>query len=419
MSAVVAVGNELLYGETIDTNAAWLGRSLAALGIPVARKQTVGDVTEEIQVAVRTAMDGADLVVVCGGLGPTSDDLTKEAVAELLGRELRLDEELLGRLEERFLARGYTELPAPNRSQAEVPAGAVVLRNPHGTAPGLLLETESSAVVLLPGVPREMRGIYEGDLTAELRKRFAGRLLPVHHHMIHTTGVAESRLAELVEPALPEDLGPVTLAFLPDLRGVDLRLTARGVSAEEASAWFTRIEQTLAPVLGRWRFEATSGDAAEALNEALARAGKRVAVAESCTGGLVAKRITDQPGASRVFAGGVVAYADEVKTSQLGVSAEDIRREGAVSETVARGMALGVTERFGVEAGIGITGVAGPGGGTPEKPVGTVWLAVALDGEVYTGRLSLVGDREEIRERAAQEALGRLLRLLRERASGA
>jgi nicotinamide-nucleotide amidase len=237
--------------------------------------------------------------------------------------------------------------------------------------------------------------------------------------MIHTTGVAESRLAELVEPALPEDLGPVTLAFLPDLRGVDLRLTARGVSAEEASAWFTRIEQTLAPVLGRWRFEATSGDAAEALNEALARAGKRVAVAESCTGGLVAKRITDQPGASRVFAGGVVAYADEVKTSQLGVSAEDIRREGAVSETVARGMALGVTERFGVEAGIGITGVAGPGGGTPEKPVGTVWLAVALDGEVYTGRLSLVGDREEIRERAAQEALGRLLRLLRERASGA
>lgn len=419
LAAIVAVGNELLYGETVDTNAAWLGRALAALGIPVVGKQTVGDVTEEIQAAVRTATQRAELVMVCGGLGPTPDDLTKDAVAELLGLELRLDEALLARLRERFRARGYSRLPSPNWSQAEVPEGAIVLRNDHGTAPGLLLEAGSAAVVLLPGVPREMRGIYEGDLVAELKARFAGRLLPVHHRMIHTTGVTESRLAELVEPALPEDMGPVTLAFLPDLRGVDMRLTARGVPQDEANAWLARIEQALDPVLARWRFEAASGDAAEALNDALARAGKRVAVAESCTGGLVAKRMTDPPGSSRVFVGGVVAYANEVKTAQLGVSKEDIAREGAVSETVARGMALGVAERFGVEAGIGVTGIAGPGGGTPEKPVGSVWLAVALDGEVRTHRLSLMGDRVAIRERAAQEALARLLRLVRERAGGA
>ncbi len=419
VAAIVAVGNELLYGETVDTNAAWLGRSLAALGIPGVGKQTVGDVTEEIQAAVRTATERAELVIVCGGLGPTPDDLTKEAVAELLGLELRLDEALLGRLRERFRARGHAKLPSPNWSQAEVPEGAIVLRNEHGTAPGLWLDTGSAAVVLLPGVPREMRGIYEGDLVAELTARFAGRLMPVHHRMIHTTGVTESGLAELVEPALPEDMGPVTLAFLPDLRGVDLRLTARGVAEGEAKAWLARVEQALDPFLGRWRFEAPSGDAAEALNDALARAGKRVAVAESCTGGLVAKRITDPPGSSRVFAGGVVAYANEVKTALLGVSEEDLALEGAVSETVARGMALGVAERFGVEAGIGVTGIAGPGGGTPDKPVGTVWIAVALDGEVRTHRLSLVGDRGAIRERAAQEALAELLRLVRERAGGA
>ena len=418
-AAIVAVGNELLYGETVDTNAAWLGRALAALGIPVVGKQTVGDVTEEIQAAVRTATQRAELVIVCGGLGPTPDDLTKEAVAELLGLELRLDEELLARLRERFRARSHSRLPSPNWSQAEVPEGAIVLRNDHGTAPGLWLEAGSAVVVLLPGVPREMRGIYEGDLVAELKARFAGRLLPVHHRMIHTTGVTESRLAELVEPALPEEMGPVTLAFLPDLRGVDMRLTARGVPQDEANSWLARIEQALDPVLARWRFEAASGDVAEALNDALARAGKRVAVAESCTGGLVAKRMTDPPGSSRVFVGGVVAYANEVKTAQLGVSKEDIAREGAVSETVARGMALGVAERFGVEAGIGVTGIAGPGGGTPEKPVGSVWLAVALDGEVRTHRLSLMGDRGAIRERAAQEALASLLRLVRERTSGA
>lgn len=414
VAALVAVGNELLYGETIDTNAAWLARQLASLGIPVRRKQTVGDDIEEIQSAVRASMDGADLVIVCGGLGPTPDDLTKEAVAEMLGLDLAVDEELLERLRERFRLRGYPKLPSTNRSQVEVPAGATVLRNDHGTAPGLLMEDEGSVVVLLPGVPREMRGIYEGDLVAALRERFGPRLAPVHHRLIHTTGVPESRLSEVVEPALPDDMGPVTLAFLPDLRGVDLRLTSRGVPGEEAEAWLDRIEAALQPVIGPWRFEARSGDAAEALHTALQRAGKRVAVAESCTGGLVAKRITDPPGASAVFLGGIIAYDDAVKTRELGVSPEDLDRDGAVSEAVARQMAVGVAERFGVEAGIGVTGVAGPGGGSLEKPVGTVWVAVALDGVVRSRRLGLVGEREAIRERAAQEALGDLLRMLTE-----
>ncbi len=410
VTAIVTVGNELLCGETVDTNAAWLARSLAALGAPVVRKFTVGDIAREIQAGVRAALEIADLVVVSGGLGPTSDDVTKQAVADLLGRRLELDQGLLAALRERFRARGYPQMPSLNISQAEVPEGATVLRNPNGTAPGLAMAADARLVVLLPGVPRELRAIFDGDLRVFLADRFGARLKPIHHRVIHTTGVAESKLAELVEPRRPTDMGPVTLAYLPDLRGVDLRLSSRGISAAEAEPWFARIEEAIGPVVAPWRFEAESGDVVEALNAALARAGKRVAVAESCTGGLIAKRITDRPGSSKVFVGGVIAYENEVKIAQLGVSADDLRRHGAVSEVVARQMALGVAERFGASAGIGITGVAGPGGGTPEKPVGTVWLATALDGQVEARLLSLIGDREAIRERAAQEALSRLFR---------
>lgn len=412
-AAIVTVGNELLYGETVDTNCAWLARSLAVLGIPVGRTFTVGDRAEEIQAALRAAMSGADLVILSGGLGPTSDDLTKEAVADLLDRPLHLDEAFLERLAERFRARGFKELPAPNRSQAEMPEGAVVLRNPQGTAPGLALEADGSIVVMLPGVPRELKAIFEGDLHDWLAERFSDRLAPVHHRLIHTTGIAESRLAELLEDALPQDLGPVSLAYLPDLLGVDLRLTTKGVSESEAKEWLDRIEAAIAPVIEKWRFEAESGDVVETLSAGLRRTGRRLAVAESCTGGLIAKRITDLSGASDIFLGGVVAYDNAVKVGVLEVSKEDLDREGAVSEAVARQMALGVKTRLGADAAIGITGVAGPGGGSEEKPVGTVWLAVAVDDEIEAHRLSLVGDRRAIRERAAQEALSRLHRLIR------
>jgi nicotinamide-nucleotide amidase len=409
----VSVGNELLYGETVDTNAAWLGRSLAALGIVVRRRFTVGDEAAEIGRAVTAAMADADLVIVSGGLGPTSDDLTKPAVAELLGLKVQLDQALLDDLAARFRARGYGELPAPNRTQAEVPEGAVVLRNPNGTAPGLVLESGACRVVLLPGVPRELRGIFEGDLSAYLREHFRDRLGVVRHRVIHTTGVPESRLAELVDPLLPADMGPVTLAFLPDLRGVDLRLTARGVLPEEADDWFGRVEAALEPVVAKWRFEAESGDVAEALNDALLARRLTVATAESCTGGLLAKRITDRPGSSEVFVGGVVAYSNEVKVSELGVSPADIAEHGAVSEPVAKQMARGVRERFSASAGIGVTGVAGPGGGTPEKPVGTVWLAISLGDSAEARMVSLPGDRNAVRERAAQAALGWLHRRVR------
>lgn len=417
-AALVTVGNELLYGETVDTNAAWLSRSLASRGIHVVRKFTVGDEEMDIRDAVQAAMATGELVLVSGGLGPTPDDLTRDAVASLLGRELRFDEELYARLEERFRRRGYEKLPESNRSQAQVPEGARVLENVNGTAPGLAIEAESSLVVLLPGVPRELRGIYEGDLQDVLDHRFGQRAEPIRHRVLHTTGVPESRLTELVADALPEDTGPVSLAFLPDVRGVDLRLTASGVSAAAADEWFARIESALEPVIGRWRFEAESGDVAEAVITSLRESGSMLAVAESCTGGLVAKRITDVAGSSDVFVGGVIAYADEVKVEMLGVPERVLRREGAVSEGVARAMAEGVAERLGASAAIGVTGVAGPGGGTEEKPVGTVWVSAALEGRVEARLLSLPGDRSAVRERAAQAALAELHKLLDSRGTG-
>jgi nicotinamide-nucleotide amidase len=241
---------------------------------------------------------------------------------------------------------------------------------------------------------------------------FGDRLPPVYMRVLHTTGIPESLLSQRVDEVLPDDLGPVRLAFLPDRRGVDLRLTAVGVEEAEADRWFDRVEEALAPIVDPWRFDAIGGDLVEAVSEALRRADTTVATAESCTGGLVAERLTDRPGSSDVFLGGVVAYSDSAKTELLGVSSELLAEHGAVSEEVARALAEGAVSRFGAGAGIGITGVAGPGGGTEAKPVGTVWYAVALDGRIAARRERFPGDREEVRDRSAQAALALLLRAL-------
>jgi nicotinamide-nucleotide amidase len=411
-AALITVGDELLLGQTVDTNAAWLARQLASSGIPVVRRHTVGDVAEEIQAAVESAMEVADLVVVSGGLGPTPDDLTRDAVAGLLGLPLVLDQARLEALRRRFASRGYEDLPEVSRSQAEIPQGATVLDNPHGTAPGLAMEGRGTLVVLLPGVPRELEGIYRGGLQALLAERFGDRLPPVCLRVIHTTGIPESLLAERVAQVLPRDSGAVTLAFLPDLRGVDLRLTARGLDAPEAAQALDRIEAILEPAVRPYRFHAEEGDLAEAVLDALRARGARMATAESCTGGYIGKRITDRPGSSDAYLGGVVAYANTAKEGLLGVDAQLIEAEGAVSEAVARQMAEGAALVLGADAAVAVTGVAGPGGGTVDKPVGTVWHAATFGGRTVSELQTFPGDRASVRERAAQAALFLLLRLL-------
>jgi len=412
-AAVISVGNELLFGETVDTNAAWLGRELGRRGIQVVRQYTVGDVEADIRETLSSAMTVADLVLITGGLGPTPDDLTKAAVAGLLERNLVEDEGARVDVAARFHAAGYAEIPQLSVSQYQVPEGARVLRNPEGTAPGLLLESGRVTVALFPGVPRELKAIVTGDFASVLDDR-SGAV--VHHRVVHTTGIFETRLAEALEPAigdLPSSVREgIRLAYLPDRLGVDLRLTTTGGSAETANARFDAWLGGVAEVLAPWRFEAGSGDLAEAVVTELERTGRTLAVAESCTGGLIGARVTEIPGSSRVFVGGVIAYANEVKIRDLGVSAQDIERNGAVSSTVARQLATGAAERLGTDVGIGVTGVAGPGGGSDEKPVGTVWIGVSVDGEVETFVTHFPGDRGAVRARAAQVALARVYRRL-------
>jgi nicotinamide-nucleotide amidase len=411
-AALVTVGDELLLGRTVDTNGAWLGRALGTIGLPVVKRLTVGDDEADIRRAVADAMAVGDVVIVTGGLGPTPDDLTRDAVAGLLGVPLREDPEVLESIRARFRDRGVEELPHPNRRVAQVPEGARKLANPVGTAPGLAFEADGGLVVLLPGVPREMRGIFTAGLESLLQDRFRDRLEPIWMRSVHTTGIPESLLSQQIAERLPDGPAPLGLAFLPKVHGVALRLTGVGMSEEEAEDRFDEMERSLAPVLDPWSFEAEDGDLAAAVSQALRRSGSRLAVAESCTGGLIAKRLVDVPGASDVLVGAVVAYSDEVKRELLAVPPRVLEEQGAVSEAVARQMAVGVAKALGAEAGIGITGVAGPGGGTDEKPVGTVWYAAAAQGRVVAQVQRFAGDREGIRERSAQAALFLLLRLL-------
>jgi nicotinamide-nucleotide amidase len=302
-------------------------------------------------------------------------------------------------------------MPAANRSQADVPQGAIVLPNPHGTAPGIWLEDAAGRVaVLLPGVPHEMRVLLHEHVLPRLALRAHGRV--VRSRALRTTGVAESALAERLH-GVEDSIGPLTLAYLPGPWGVDLRLTAWTMEAGEADRRLSEAVARLAPLLGRDCYGEDAADLAGIVLSGLG--GRRLAVAESCTGGVLGGRITSVPGASASFVGGIVAYDDAVKTQLLGVPAALIAEHGAVSEPVVRAMAEGAARTFATEATLAVTGIAGPGGGTVEKPVGTIWYAARCGGHVRAARRVMPGDRAEIRERAAQAALDLLRRLLAER----
>ncbi|HYL21907.1 MAG TPA: competence/damage-inducible protein A [Gemmatimonadales bacterium] len=410
---VLTIGTELLLGHTVDTNAAELGRALAAAGAEIVRHTTVPDRPEAIRAAVAEALDRTGFVITTGGLGPTRDDMTKNVVADLLQKRLVLDERLLGSIEERFRRMGRP-MPALNRTQAEVPEGAAVLSNPRGTAPGLWVEDgRGRVVVLLPGVPREMRGLVVEHVLPRLLERQgeAGERRVVQSHTVRTTGVSESALAERVGEIEPQ-IAPLTLAYLPSVEGVDLRVTAWGLEPAEAEARLAAAMDRLRAAADGHAYGGDEADLAAVVLETLRRGRHRLGVAESCTGGMLAERITAIPGASDTFIGGVVAYADVIKTAALKVPLETLEAHGAVSEETVRAMAEGAQRLFSVDCTIAVTGIAGPGGGAPEKQVGTVWLAARVHTTTRAVKRLFPGDREEIRRRAAQAGLDLLRRLL-------
>ncbi len=409
---VVTIGTELLLGYTLDSNGAELGQALAAAGVEVVRRTSVADRPELIRAAVGDALDRTGFVITTGGLGPTRDDMTKTVVAQLFGRALVLDTGLLDALEACFQRMGRWPMPPANRRQAEVPEGATVLPNPRGTAPGLWLEDPRGRVaVLLPGVPREMRGLLEEEVLPRLARRSTTLRRVVRSRSVRTTGVPESALAERVSP-VEETLAPLTLAYLPSVLGVDLRLTAWDLAPEEADALLDRAALRLAELAGEHYYGGDDMDLAAVVLERLRHGRHRLAVAESCTGGMLGERITAIPGASDTFIGGVVAYADVIKTAALKVPLETLAAHGAVSEATVCAMAEGAQRLFSADCTIAVTGIAGPGGGTPEKPVGTVWLAARVDTATRAVQRVFPGDRDEIRRRAAQAALDLMRRLL-------
>jgi nicotinamide-nucleotide amidase len=408
---LLTIGTELLLGYTVDTNAVELGRALAAAGAELARRTTVPDRPDAIRAAVAEALDRTGLVLTTGGLGPTRDDMTKKVVAELLGKRLVLDEPLLASLETRFRRLGRP-MPAINRTQAEVPEGATVLPNPRGTAPGLWLEDDRGrVVVLLPGVPREMRGLLIEEVLPRLIARQDGERRVVLSRTVRTTGIAESALAERVGP-IESSIAPLTLAYLPSVDGVDLRVTAWRLEPRDAETRLARVVQQLVSAAGEHYYGADDADLAAVVLDQLRHGRHRLGIAESCTGGMVAERVTNIPGASDTFIGGVVAYADVVKTAALKVPLETLEAHGAVSEETVRAMAEGAQRLFSADCTIAVTGIAGPGGGTPEKPVGTVWLAARVHTTAQAVKRLLPGDREEIRRRSAQAGLDLLRRVL-------
>ena len=415
----VAVGTELLLGQIANTNAQELARVLAEHGALHYHQVVVGDNRGRLVAALRQALDRADMVVTIGGLGPTLDDLTKEAVAEVFGRRLVLDEPSWERIVRRLGARGRTPTPN-NRRQAELPEGAVAIPNEHGTAPGVLLEAEwvptgggapvPRVVVCLPGPPQEFVPMARGFLADYLERWVPGPegRIVLRSRSLRVAGIGESevehRLRDLVTHENP------TVATYAQPGEVEVRLTARAGAPQEAEALLAPLEAEVRRRLDPWVY----GEGADTLGGAVVRAfaerGLTLAVAESCTGGLLSERLTATPGASRAFVLGVVAYANEAKERALGVPAEALARWGAVSEPVARAMAEGVRRLGGASVGVGITGVAGPDGGTPAKPVGTVFVALAAAEGTWCRALSLTGDRAAIRRRASQEALVALRR---------
>lgn len=411
---LVSIGNELLLGYTIDTNSAFFAREAAAQGIRVVRRATVGDGPEEIAAAVREALDRSGAVITSGGLGPTADDLTKPSIAELFGRGMTLDEGILDDLKRRWTTRGWPgELPAANRNQALIPAGAQIIRNDHGSAPGIWLEDEQGRwCAMLPGVPREFRGMAREQLIPRLVARRGDAVgLVVRSRTLRTTGIAESKLADEMG-ALAQDPMGTRLAYLPGWEGVDLRLSVWNEPAERAQSLLDAAEAAIRAQVGRWIYGVDDDDLAALVLQELRQRAMKIAVAESCTGGMLGMRLTAIPGSSDVVDGGTIAYANHVKVQQLGVREATLEAHGAVSEETAREMATGVRTRFGVDVGVGITGIAGPGGGTPDKPVGTVCVAVDVNGAVHSARSTMVGDRHEVRQRSAQAAINLLRRAM-------
>jgi nicotinamide-nucleotide amidase len=413
-AAIIAVGSEMLTPAKVDTNSLFITEQLNLLGIELAFKSIVGDDRGELEHAVRDAIARVDLLVCCGGLGPTDDDLTRPVVADVVQRPLVEDEMITAKIRARFQGRGL-EMPEINRRQAMVPAGARVLPNVNGTAPGLWIEHGDRVVLLLPGPPRELKPMMSSVAEGLLRERAGGMSLV--RRVIKITGRSESHTEEMVQPLYAEWSRaevPIAVTILASLGQIELHLSACCAVRPDAEAALDRAVEQVRNVMGLHVYSTDGRGLEEVVGAILAERKLTIAVGESCTGGLIASRLTDVPGSSRYVERGVVAYSNAAKTELLGVPDEMLKAHGAVSEAVATAMADGIRSRSRVDIGIGVTGIAGPDGGTAEKPVGMVCIAASAAAGTRIRTFRFVGGREMVKFQASQAALDMVRRMLLE-----
>jgi len=411
-ASIVSVGNEVLSGQTVDTNASYLSEQLLSISLPVVSCYAIGDDIDSIVRALNLASSDADVVLATGGLGPTDDDLTRQAFAKFLGTELQLENQLLKRIEDFFTQRNL-QMPEKNKIQAYIPSGAKALANNTGTAPGITAEVKGKLFIALPGVPLEMKRMFEESVFPQLKKLASeSRQVQIAIRKLKCFGAGESTISELLGSLCRRGRNPLINCTVG--HGViTLHIIATAKDKDKAQQMVEKDEELLRNLLGALVYGTGEQSLAKVVGQKLAQQKKTIAVAESCTGGILAKLITDIPGASRYFTRGWVTYSNDAKNSELGIPPHLIEKYGAVSEKVARSMAQGARKRAGTDFAIGITGIAGPTGGSEQKPVGLVYISVDSDSDCETQRFIFFHDRGFIRLRAAQTALNMLRLRLR------
>ena len=391
LAEILTIGDEILYGQITDTNSQWISQQLDEMGVKVVRKTTVGDNEEDMLAAFAEAEERADMVLITGGLGPTNDDLTLPLLSKYFGSEMVMNQEVYEHVKHIFESRGmtFTEL---NKGQALVPEMAEVLFNRLGTAPGTWYEREGTVFISMPGVPHEMKTIMKEAALPKLREFFYTPV--IYHKLVKTVGIGESFLADKIkswEDNLPQH---ISLAYLPSIGHVKLRLTAVGDDREQLKQEVQEQIDLLLPLAGKYVYGYGSTTLEEAIGQMLLERKKTIALAESCSGGFVQHKITSVAGSSAYFHGGVVPYHNDFKMGMLGVKSETLEAHGAVSEATVREMAERVREKFNADIGAASSGIAGPGGGTPDKPVGTVWIAYADGEQTIAKKLQLTQNRK-------------------------
>lgn len=406
---ILAVGTEILLGDIVNTNAHYLSKRLADLGISVYYQTVVGDNEDRLLKAYELAFDRADIVIATGGLGPTKDDLTKEIGAKFFNKKLLLHQESLDIIKGYF-HRSNRPMSKGNEKQAYIPEGATILPNPNGTAPGCIIEENNKILVMLPGPPKEMVPMFENSVVSYLQKFSDGVLVS---KVLRVSGLGESAMAERVEDIMESQTNPTIAPYAKDNEAI-LRITSKGSSKKEAEALIAPVEKAVRERLGDNVYAEGETSLEAVVGEMLVKRNLTIATAESCTGGLLAGALINYPGISSVFLEGIITYSNEAKMKRLGVKAETLAKYGAVSEETAKEMAEGIAKAANTDIGISVTGIAGPGGGTEEKPVGLVYVGLYIQGKVQVKKLDLFGDRQKIRQRTVVNALDWLRRELLE-----